>query len=110
MTKRTPREEDLLSRAKANERAIYLLDSEWPQSRLAELSMTEQGRAIIASYKDDRKGLVATKAIIDAMMVDADGFAVLFELAAKKKWAFDSCVMLAKQELATKDQPAEKAA
>jgi len=100
MTKRTPREEDLLGRAAAVEKAIHTLDLDWPASRIEELSMTEQGRALVSIYRHDRQKLVDTKLILDAMMVDADGYATIFRLAATRKWAFDSVVALAREELA----------
>lgn len=106
----TPREKDLMARSTAIEAAIQALDIEWPLPRREELAMTEQGRAMVWIYERDRQALAGAKAIIDALFTDADGFAVLFQLAATKKWAFDSCVLLAKQELAAKDQPAEVAA
>jgi hypothetical protein len=48
--------------------------------------------------------------ILNEIAADPDGYAVIMELRAKKKWVFDSCVLLAKQELAAKDEaPADRA-
>ena len=110
MTKRTPREERILCIHQAIASAARQMEMDWPKSAIDDPMLTGDKHILFKARVHETECLKQAAAIIEAMFADADGFATLFELAAKKKWAFDSCVLLARQELAAKDQPAEKAA
>lgn len=97
--KLSAREKDLAARSTAIDAAINALDMEWPAARREELSMNEQGRAMVWIFEQDHKALVGAKAIIDAMLVDADGFGTLFTLAARDMKAFKAIVVLAQVEM-----------
>lgn len=102
--KRTPREERILAIHQALTNAARENEMNWPRSGLSDPMVTGDRHILLKTRVHDTDCLKQAATIIEAMMLDADGFATLFELAAKKRWAFDSCVLLAKQELAAKDE------
>lgn len=103
MSEPTKREKSLLDAKTAILNAARTIDIDWPLTMLNNPMVSADKDVLCRAYRYDMDRLKQAAEIIDAMMVDADGFAVLFELAAKKKWAFNSCVLLAKQELAATD-------
>lgn len=97
------REAKLANAATAIRSAAREQDMNWPQS-VIDNPMTPPMRAeLFAIQRRDIAALNLGAAIVEAMLLDADGFAVLIELRQKKKWAFDGCVVLARQQLAAKD-------
>lgn len=104
MTQRTAREERLLAIHQAVANAARENEMNWPRSKLADPMITGDQHILFKARVHDTDCLKQAATIIEAMLDHADGFATLFELAGKKRWAFDSCVLLAKQELAATDE------
>jgi hypothetical protein len=104
LTKRTPREERIMAIHQAITSQVRQMEMDWPRSKLTDPMLTGDKHILLKTRVYDTDCVKQGATIIEAMFVDADGFAALFELAAKKKWAFDSCVLLARQELAAKDE------
>lgn len=60
------------------------------------------------SGSPDPANLKVAQGIVEAMLLDPDGFAALIELRQRKKWAFDAVVTLATDELKRRDgEPSE---
>lgn len=110
MSKETPRAKRLLEVHQAITAQVRQMEMDWPRAGLDDPMITGDKHTLLKSRVHDTDCVKQGAAIIEAILVDPDGYAVLMELRAKKKWAFDSCVLLAKQELAAKDEaPTEQA-
>lgn len=107
MTPRAKRITDIHSAIMAQVREM---DMNWPRAGLTDPMVTGDRHILLKTRVYDADCVRQAGAIIEAILTDPDGFAVLFELAAKKRWAFDSCVLLARQELAATDDVQGKAA
>lgn len=106
----TPREAKLSNAATAIRSAARQVDMDWPQSILDD-PMTTRARAELFRIKRrEIAELNMGAAIVEAMLLNADGFAVLIELAGKKPMEFAAIVVLAQVELDRKPAEPEKAA
>lgn len=102
----TPRETKLSNSATAIRTAARELDMDWPQSVIDD-PMTPATRAeLFAIRRQDIAALNMGAAIVDAMLLDADGFATLIDLAVKMPKEFRALVVLAQVELERKPQAA----
>lgn len=101
---------DLLASSTAISKAIFDLEKATPAEKREEYRATKMGQAMLAIFEHDLAGLTRARSIVEVLRTDPDGFSILMRLRHEKRWAFDSCVELAKQELELVDAPAEVAA
>lgn len=100
----TSREAKLSNAVSAIRDAAREIDINWPQSVIDD-PMTNTMRAELFTIR--RRDLAALKmgaAIVESMLLNADGFALLIELAGKKPKEFAAIVVLAQVELERKPE------
>jgi hypothetical protein len=112
MKEPSPRAKRLLAVHEALKAQSVRMEMDWPRSGLDDPMITGDKHTILRTRVHDTDAVKQGAAIIEAILADPDGYAVLMELRSKKRWAFDSCVLLAKEELAKADEapPQDKAA
>lgn len=110
MTESEQRAADLKASSTAIDKAIFELEKANPPDKRDEYRSTKGGQALVAIFEHDLAGLMRAKSIVEVLRMDPDGFSTLMRLRHEKRWAFDSCVELARQELARPDAPAEEKA
>lgn len=99
MTKRTQREERILCIHQAIASAARQMEMDWPKSALDDPMLTGDKHILFKARVHETECLKQAASIIEAMFVDADGFATLFELAARDLKVWAALVTLAKIEL-----------
>jgi hypothetical protein len=107
----TPRQQKLSDAAEACRNAAREVETDFPRSMLDDPMLPTARRDLVALRQSDVASLNLAANTIMAIGEDADGYATLMKLRHEKRWAFDSCVELARQELERKDDapPAEQA-
>lgn len=91
----TDREKRLLDVHSAIEAAAARLDIDWPKSML-EAPMTKMQRVVVQSRHHDIACLKMGEQIITDILLDVEGFGVLFALARTDLVAFRGIVELAR--------------
>lgn len=104
----TPRQQRLVAAADACRNSARSLEMDYPRADLDDPMVPLLRRELVMARQKDVASLKLAEATLMAIAEDADGYAVLLELRAKKRWAFDSCVELARQELADKPSGIEQ--
>lgn len=104
MTEPTKREKGLLDMKSAIAAAARGLDVEWPLSMLNDPMTRADRQQLCRTYRYDLSRLQQAAQVIDSILINADGFAVLFELAARKPDDFQALVVLARIELERKPE------
>ena len=100
MNKREQRLFDVVSAIRAEARR---LDADWPRSVMDDPMTPSAKRDLFASRIFDAGCLKTAAGIVDAMLLNADGFSVMITLAQKKPADFQALVVLAQIEI---DRPA----
>lgn len=107
MTEPTKREKGLMDAKSAIMNAARELDIAWPISMLNNPMISADKDVLCRSYRYDMAKLRQAAAIIDSILINADGFANMFELAAKKPMEFQALAICAQIELDRKPDEAK---
>jgi hypothetical protein len=99
----TPRQKRLVDGVQLCRNVARQIEIDFPKSALNDPMLPKVRREIIAIRQADVALMELVCATAMAIAEDPEGYAVLVTLRAKKRWAFDSMVCLAKQELAQVD-------
>lgn len=100
----TPREKRITDIASALRNAARQKDMDWPRAGLTDPMITGDRHTLLKSRVYDADCVKQGAQIIEAMLVDADGFATLYALAGKDIAAFKALVVLAQIELDRKPE------
>lgn len=99
----TPRQKRLVAAAQECDRAARQIEADFPRSKLDD-PMTDAMQAdIIRMRQADVASFRLASSTLMVIAEDADGYALLVELRAKKRWAFEAIKTLAQRELARAD-------
>lgn len=108
MSEPTKREKSLLDAKTAILNAARTIDIDWPLTMLNNPMVSADKDMLCRAYRYDMDRLKQAAAIVDAILINADGFATMFALAASKPADFQALAVWAGIELERK--PAEQAA
>lgn len=93
----------LIAAAEECDRAARQIEADFPRSKLDDPMIDAMQADIIRIRQADVASLRLAASTLMVLVEDADGYALLIELRAKKRWAFDALVKLARDELARAD-------
>lgn len=106
MTEPTKREKGLKDMHAAISVAMGLIEEEWPRAELDDPMVRSTRKAIIRIRQYDKAKLEQLTLIVDTILINAEGFALMFELATKKPMEFQAFAVWAGIELARKPEAA----
>lgn len=105
----TKREKGLMDMRTALANAARAVDMDWPVTMLDNPMVSADQDVLCRAYRYDMSKLQQAAQIVDTILINADGFGLMFELAAKKPMEFQALAVWAKIEL-DRPAPAEQAA
>jgi hypothetical protein len=102
MTAPTKRERGLKDMHAAIAVATGMIEEEWPKAELDDPMVRSTRKAIIRIRQYDKARLEQLSTFVEAILLNAEGFALMFDLATKKPMEFQALVVLAQVELERK--------